>query len=105
MGGILIDVVIVVCVFWVFFDAANNKIGTYVVTDGIQKGYRKGLHPVIWGILCLLIFPFFLYLFRRSSLISTAKNNPAETDKSKGFIVLFVLVAMLLLYNYRDILF
>jgi hypothetical protein len=38
VGGLLIDVIVVVCVFWVFFDAANNKIGSYVATEGLHKG-------------------------------------------------------------------
>ena len=28
VGGILINLVIVVCCFWVFLDAANNHIGS-----------------------------------------------------------------------------
>ena len=56
-GGVLIDIVVIICVFWVFFDAASHNIGSYVVADGIQKGYRKGLHPVAWAILSFLILP------------------------------------------------
>lgn len=50
VGGILINLVIVVCCFWVFLDAANNHIGMHTVKDGINKGYRSGLSPIVWGL-------------------------------------------------------
>lgn len=104
-GGVLIDIVVIICVFWVFFDAASHKIGSYVVADGIQKGYRKGLHPVAWAILSFLILPFFFYLLKRKSLLETAKENPAVTDKSISFIILLLLASAWILYSYREILF
>lgn len=58
-AGVIIDIIFVVCVFWVFFDAANNHIGSYVVGEGIEKGRRKGFHPVVWAALSMFIFPFF----------------------------------------------
>ncbi|HFS8942377.1 TPA: hypothetical protein ACH1TP_002917 [Enterobacter roggenkampii] len=104
-AGVIIDVVLLICVFWVFFDAANHHIGSYVVSDGIQKGYRKGLHPVVWAVLSIFVLPFILYLVRRKSLLNTAKMHPATTDKSVGFIILLLLVSGLVLYSYRDYLF
>ncbi|WP_407197593.1 hypothetical protein [Citrobacter freundii] len=105
-GGVLVDVVAIICVFWVFFDASSHNIGSYVVTDGIQKGYRKGLHPVVWAILSFLILlPFFLYLLKRKALLKTAKEYPAVTDKSISFIVLLLLVAAWTLHSYREFLF
>ena len=105
IGGLLIDVIVVVCGFWVFFDAANNKIGTYVATEGLHKCYKRGMPPVVWGLFCMFIIPFFIYLFRRKALISIAQQNPVETDKSRGFILLFLMVAIMELYSYREFLF
>lgn len=104
-GGVIIDVVLVICIFWVFFDAANHHIGSYVVNDGIQKGYRKGLHPVVWALLTIFVLPFILYLIKRKALLTTAKTHPAATDKSVGFIILLLLVSGMVLYSYRDYLF
>ncbi|HEF0061343.1 TPA: hypothetical protein R8G75_001066 [Citrobacter pasteurii] len=104
-AGVIIDIVFVVCVFWVFFDAANNHIGSYVVSEGIEKGRRKGFHPVVWAALSMFIFPFFWYLITRKSLLATAKEYPATTDKSISFIILFLLVSGLFIYTYKDYLF
>lgn len=104
-GGIIINAILIVCVFWVFFDAANNNIGTFIVSDGIQKGYRKGLHPVSWALLSMFIIPFFMYLIRRKALKELAKENPVITDKSISFIILLILVSAWTLYSYRDYLF
>lgn len=104
-GVIFINLVIVVCAFWVFNDAANNKIGVYKIKDGVSKGYSTGLSPIVWGAGSLFIFMFFVYLLRRKSLIAAAKENPVKTDKSTGFIILFLLVSALLMFSFRDILF
>lgn len=61
MGGvILVNLVLVVCAFWVFVDAANNKIGVHTITEGVSKGYKSGISPVVWGLVafssCHLLF-------------------------------------------------
>ncbi|ENZ4284552.1 TPA: hypothetical protein U2L50_001993 [Citrobacter farmeri] len=104
-AGVIIDIVFVICVFWVFFDAANNHIGSYVVSEGIEKGRRKGFHPVVWAVLSMFIFPFFWYLITRKSMLVAAKEHPVTTDKSISFILLFLLVSGCMLYAYKDYLF
>jgi len=104
-GVIFINLVIVVCAFWVFNDAANHKIGVYKIKEGNSKGYSTGLSPIVWGAGSLLIFTFFIYLVRRKSLITLAQDNPVDTDKSTGFIILFLIVSGLLMFSFRDVLF
>ncbi|SUY91404.1 Uncharacterised protein [Klebsiella pneumoniae] len=103
--SILIHAVLVVCAFWVFYDCVEHKIGIYSPVVGVDKGYRKGMSPIIWGISCFFIVPFFIYLFMRKSLIQRAIDNPAQTDKSMGFIILFILISVLTVYSYKDYLF
>jgi hypothetical protein len=67
IGGIFINLVIVVCCFWVFFDAANNHIGMHTVKDGVNKGYRSGLSPIVWVLV--------LYLFFHSLSIYTGEKH------------------------------
>ncbi|EKN6166710.1 hypothetical protein HV077_07925 [Citrobacter freundii] len=106
MGGvILVNLVLVVCAFWVFVDAANNKIGVHTITEGVSKGYKSGISPVVWGVGSLFILPFIIYMARRKSLIERAKSNPVDTDKNTGFIILFLILAGLIMFTYRDVLF
>ncbi len=105
VGSILIHVVFVVCSFWVFFDCVKHNIGVYVPITGVDKGYRKGFSPVIWGIGCFLVVPFFIYMFMRTSLIKVAATYPSKTDKSSNFIILFLLVFVLTMYTFKDFLF
>lgn len=104
-GVIFIDFIIVTCAVWAFSDAIRNNIGSYTIEDGINKGYKNGLSPIVWGIGSLFILPFIVYIFRRKSLISQAKEHPVKTDRSLGFIVLFIVTAALLMFSYRDVLF
>lgn len=105
IGGIFINLVIIVCCFWVFFDAANNHIGMHTVKDGVNKGYRSGLSPIVWGASSLFVFPFFIYLYRRKTLLSIAKEYPVQTDKSTGFIIVFLIVSAVMIYSFKDFLF
>lgn len=105
IGVVFTNLVVVVCSFWVFVDAANNKIGVHTIQDGINKGQKNGFSPVVWGVGAFFIIPFFIYLFRRKTLLLLAKENPVETDKSKGFIILFLIISGLLMFSFRDILF
>ncbi|RLM27487.1 hypothetical protein BIY29_02275 [Brenneria alni] len=100
-GNILIDAVIYVCVFWIFFDATNNKIGGYKTA----LGNYTGVSPFVWAIGALFIIPFFVYLVRRNKLIQYAKENPVDTDKSKYGILLFIVLAALVAFSYKDFLF
>lgn len=106
IGVVLINLVIVVCAFWVFYDAANNKIGVYKIKDGVSKGYSAGLSPIVWGVgSALTLIMLFIYLLRRKSLIAKAKENPVETDKSIGFIIIFLIMSALLIFSFKEILF
>ncbi|MEW8796916.1 hypothetical protein AB2523_25090 [Klebsiella michiganensis] len=105
IGGILVNFIVVVCCFWVFFDAASNKIGMHKVKDGVNKGYRSGVSPIVWGAGSLFIIPFFIYLFRRKTLLSIAKENPVITDKSTGFIIMFLIVSIVMLYSFKEYVF
>ncbi|MBA5235268.1 hypothetical protein H2Y54_01700 [Pectobacterium aroidearum] len=98
VGNILIDLVIYVCAFWVFFDAASNRIGGYKT----ELGNHTGVSPFIWAIGSLFIIPFVVYLFRRNKLIQYAKENPVDTDKSKYGILLFIVIAALVAFSYKD---
>ncbi|HCR2154484.1 TPA: hypothetical protein OND32_002410 [Enterobacter asburiae] len=104
-GSIFIDLIIVSCSLWAFSDAIRNDIGAYTIEDGINKGYKNGISPVVWGVGSLFVLPFIIYVFRRKSLISQAKDHPVKTDRSLGFIILFLVTASLLMFSYRDILF
>ncbi|WP_262032684.1 hypothetical protein [Serratia liquefaciens] len=104
-GSIFIDLVLIVCSFWAFIDAASNRVGSYKISDGINKGYKNGASPVVWGIGSFFLIPFVIYLFRRKKLIEDAKENPVDTDKSRGFIIIFIVVAAIQLYAYREVLF
>lgn len=104
-GVIFINLVIIVCSFWVFNDAASNKIGVHPIKDGVSKGYKSGVSPVVWGVGTFFVIPFFIYLLRRKSLIEVAKENPTVTDKSKGFIILFLIMSGLLMFSFKDVLF
>jgi hypothetical protein len=48
---------------------------------------------------------FFLLSGEKEISFDAAKENPAVTDKSTGFIVLLLLAAAWVLYSYREILF
>ncbi|HEJ9179942.1 TPA: hypothetical protein SML65_004289 [Serratia marcescens] len=104
-GVIFVNLVIIVCAFWVFNDAANHKVGVYKIKEGHSKGYSAGLSPIVWGVGSLFIFMFFIYLVRRKALITSAIDNPVDTDKSTGFIILFLITSALLMFSFRDILF
>lgn len=102
LGSIFVDVLVIICAFWTFFDAANHKIGVRVLQDGFYKGQKRGFHPVVWAIGAIFILPFVIYLFQRKSLITAAQQNPADTDKSLGFIILLILIAVITIYSYKD---
>ena len=105
VGVIVINIVCIICVFWVFFDATSNNIGSYVVRDGVRQGCRRGIHPVVWAALSIFILPFIWYLINRKSLLIAAEEYPVKTDKSVSFIILLLLVSGWLLYRYKDYLF
>lgn len=99
-ANIFAYVVIIICAFWVFFDAINHRIGPYrVEVNGKIK--IKGISPIFWGILTLAFFiiAFPYYLFRRKTLIENAKDAPVNTDKSLGIIILIILSALILYYS------
>ncbi|MBL1541370.1 hypothetical protein ELD63_33070, partial [Klebsiella pneumoniae] len=77
----------------------------HTVKDGVNKGYRSGLSPIVWGASSLFIFPFFIYLYRRKTLLSIAKEYPVQTDKSTGFIIVFLIVSAVMIYSFKDFLF
>lgn len=100
-GNILIDLVIYICASWVFFDATKNRIGGYKT----ELGNHTGVSPFVWAIGTLFIIPFVVYLFRRNKLITYAKENPVDTDMSKYGILLFIVIAALVAFSYKDYLF
>lgn len=104
IGGIIINMVIVICSFWVFIDATNHNIGTYSV---YEKGCwrKKGFPPIVWGVGSLFLLPFFIYIFDRKKLIDTANNTPVKTDKSLGFLLFFLITSGLMIFNFSDVLF
>ena len=86
VGVIVINIVCIICVFWVFFDATSNNIGSYVVRDGVRKGCRRGIHPVVWAALSIFILPFIWYLINRKSLLIAAEEYPVKKFYYSTFV-------------------
>lgn len=72
--------IVTVSAIFVYFDATKNKVGK--IPD--KKGFLN-MSAGMWsfGVLLLWIIIFPLYLFKRSSLIETAKENP-QTVSMRG---------------------
>ena len=91
---------IVLCSFWVVYDASKHKMGA---------SESNTVNPFKIGVGCLLLFPFCFpyYLFKRKVLIQRSTLNPiSEADKSSGIIgfVLALVVVIFFAFNvYQEV--
>ncbi|AYA40566.1 hypothetical protein HZS38_09225 [Xenorhabdus nematophila] len=85
---------LIAAAFWVYFDAYQNRIGTY--RDELNR--LRGHSPVWWGVCTLLLLIVFLpiYLIRRKTLLAMAQKYPASSDKSIGILVMSILSAFVI---------
>jgi len=79
--------------FFVYYDATKNNIGKI---SG-EKGFLN-MSPLGWAIATLLIWiiAFPLYLYKRSTLIVRAKNNPIKVSAVQRKIVMGLLSLLFL---------
>ncbi|CAM3279080.1 hypothetical protein; putative membrane protein [Xenorhabdus nematophila ATCC 19061] len=96
LSSIFFTLIPIAAAFWVYFDAYQNRIGTY--RDELNR--LRGHSPVWWGALTLLLLIVFLpiYLIRRKTLLEIAKEHPANSDKSIGILVISILSVIIFWY-------
>lgn len=97
MTGLLMAMLSVAAAFWMYFDATKHGIGKDPSKPSLWQPSAGGW--AAWGIVCWpLGLP--IYLFRRASLIETAKQYPiTPKDKTRSLAILSIASLSILALN------